>query len=158
MADTNDMSRQELEAHAEKIGVDNPKQYQNMPALRSAVSKKESGSGGSRDSGADLNTVAAQQAETPQGFATTATPLTLNSTLVTPAGTELTPPLAEGQARVKGVKPAGQAEDRHTVVAWEKNPSHPDREIFVTTNGKTHTVGLTPLILEKLREGALERA
>ncbi|HXI19183.1 MAG TPA: hypothetical protein VNM48_22685 [Chloroflexota bacterium] len=152
--DTSAMSRPELEAHAEKLGLENPKQYQNIPALRTAIVAKEGGG----DTGAELIDLAEQQNQAPQNFTTTATPLTMNATLVTPAGTEVTPPLADGQVRVKGIKPAGQAADRHTVVAWEKHPSHPDREIFVTTNGKTHTVALTDLIREKLREGALERA
>jgi hypothetical protein len=61
---------------------------------------------------------------------------------------------------VKGVK--ANASDNLTVAVWERHPDHPEddngnHEIFVSTNGESHKVAETPLVLEKLRQGVLKR-
>lgn len=63
---------------------------------------------------------------------------------------------AEGKLRVKGVK--ARPEDALTVAIWERHPDHPDGEIFISTDGKAHTVADTELVRRKLADGVLKRA
>lgn len=48
----------------------------------------------------------------------------------------------------------GSGSDRR-VAMWEKSPSHPQGEAFVTNDGRTHMVGKTPLVERLLKEGRL---
>lgn len=52
------------------------------------------------------------------------------------------------------VMPAKQ-DDR--VALWEVHPDHPDGEIFITGNGKSYKVALTPMVKSRLNDGKLIR-
>ncbi len=52
------------------------------------------------------------------------------------------------------VMPAKQ-DDR--VALWEVHPGHPGGEIFITGNGKSYQVALTPMVRSRLNDGKLIR-
>lgn len=43
------------------------------------------------------------------------------------------------------------------VALWEVHPDHPDGEIFVTGNGESYKVALTPMVKSRLNDGKLIR-
>lgn len=55
-------------------------------------------------------------------------------------------------AKTVSVKGAGN--DRR-VVLWERNSAHPEGEAFVSSDGRTYTVGETPLVKRLVGEGRL---
>lgn len=68
---------------------------------------------------------------------------------------------------VKGTSPASETgapgrgsplgADGAKMILWEKDPAHPNGEIFITDDGKSYTVGETAAIKRLLHEGRLAR-